>query len=347
MIDKKLLNFAKEYCAERNVKMLYLSHFGSKLYGTNTENSDIDLKGIFLPNEEDLLLGKLEKFSAYSTGNNGSKNSKDDIDLEMWSLHNFLRMVQKGETAALDLLFSFNTNVELFCDNSICSLFTNYDKLFNPLSAKAFTGYALSQANKYSIKGSRLSVLENVYNYVNNLNDEMVSQTSDDRLSKILNDLYEQCGEGNYCKKVIIKDGPNGEPCNGLQLLGKEHHEHITLREFKQRIDVAYSKYGKRAHKAKNDNGKDWKALSHAYRALVEMKELLLNGRISFPLNKASEILEIKLGKMDWDNVDELIANGLKEVDELIEQIENEKLPLKANYNENFKNELILSFYKK
>ena len=33
--------------------------FGSHLYGTTNENSDTDLKGVFLPNKRDILLGRI------------------------------------------------------------------------------------------------------------------------------------------------------------------------------------------------------------------------------------------------------------------------------------------------
>ena len=33
--------------------------FGSTLYGTRTEDSDDDIKGIFLPTKKDILLGKI------------------------------------------------------------------------------------------------------------------------------------------------------------------------------------------------------------------------------------------------------------------------------------------------
>ena len=35
--------------------------FGSHLYGTDTENSDVDYKGVFLPSKEDILLGRIQK----------------------------------------------------------------------------------------------------------------------------------------------------------------------------------------------------------------------------------------------------------------------------------------------
>src|SRR6056297_3686368 len=85
-------------------KLIYLSEFGSSLYGTNSENSDIDYKGIFLPNKRELLLGKKMKSYTYSSGNDKGKNTKNDVDIQLWSLHYFIELLSKGETGAIDLL---------------------------------------------------------------------------------------------------------------------------------------------------------------------------------------------------------------------------------------------------
>jgi len=45
------LKTVKKLCNDNNVKPLYISYFGSKLYGTNNEKSDTDFKGIFLPSK--------------------------------------------------------------------------------------------------------------------------------------------------------------------------------------------------------------------------------------------------------------------------------------------------------
>ena len=42
-------------------RLIYLSLYGSNLYGTALPTSDTDYRGIFIPSMEDLLLGKAEK----------------------------------------------------------------------------------------------------------------------------------------------------------------------------------------------------------------------------------------------------------------------------------------------
>ena len=54
--------------------------FGAHLYGTATADSDVDYKGIFMPTKEEVLLGRIPKSHSHSTGQDESRNTKNDID---------------------------------------------------------------------------------------------------------------------------------------------------------------------------------------------------------------------------------------------------------------------------
>ena len=161
------LHKAKELCERAEVKLLYLCKFGSHLYGINTEDSDLDLKGIFLPSERQCLLGKISKSINYSSCSKDAKNVRNDIDIQLWSLQYFLQLVQKGETNAIDLLYSATyPEMVLYETSSIKSIFHNHDKLYNVKDCNAYFGYALGQAKKYGIKGSRLHKIKEVYKHI-------------------------------------------------------------------------------------------------------------------------------------------------------------------------------------
>lgn len=329
------------FCKEKNVKLLYLTEFGSHLYGTYSDSSDYDYKGIFLPSKDDLLLGNLPSFPAFSTGNSHSKNTKEDVDVELWSLHKFINLVKQGDTGALDLLYSFwKKDSVVFCDDSIVELFENHMKLFNPYAVKAFIGFAVSQANRYSIKGSRLAVLNSVVDYVNNLPEEYFDLTDGKKLEFIFDDLIEKTSKGNLCCKVDSL-GPNKQNVIALQLLGKIHHTDTHLQNFRNRILDAKKSYGGRSEIAAQMSGADFKALSHAYRAVIEMKHLLEYNKIIFPLPEAEDIKKIKYGNMEKDDVDNLISSSIEEVENMLE-IEKGK---ENRIDNNWINEFILSFY--
>lgn len=108
--SKKLaLQKAKELVQEVNGKLLYLTVFGSTLYGTSKSGkSDLDIKGIYIPSQESILLQKEQHCLSFTTGNSVTKNTEHDIDIQIWSIQKWLlQLLPEGNTNALDLLFSF------------------------------------------------------------------------------------------------------------------------------------------------------------------------------------------------------------------------------------------------
>ena len=53
--------------------------FGSHLYGTNTPNSDTDMKGIFMPEANQILLGNIPKCMNFNTKKNSSEKNSPEI----------------------------------------------------------------------------------------------------------------------------------------------------------------------------------------------------------------------------------------------------------------------------
>lgn len=94
-----------------HLDILVKMKFGSHLYGTATSESDVDYKGVFLPSKEDILLGNIPKNYSFSTKVNGSKNNPDDIDVELYSLHYFIKLACEGQTVALDMLHALETMI--------------------------------------------------------------------------------------------------------------------------------------------------------------------------------------------------------------------------------------------
>ena len=80
----------------QELDILFLCKFGSHLYGTATESSDTDIKGIFLPTKEQCFLNKIPKAITYnSKKDNSGKNTAEDIDIEVYSLHYYLELLKR------------------------------------------------------------------------------------------------------------------------------------------------------------------------------------------------------------------------------------------------------------
>lgn len=258
--------------------------FGSHLYGTSSEHSDKDFKGIFIPNKKDILLGRIpHQYSIKRNKGEGEKNTSDDIDEEIFSLHEFIKLSCEGQTVALDMLHVPENMI--ICKNEIWDkIVKNRDKFYTK-NLHAFIGYAQRQAAKYGIKGSRLDAAKYFY-------DLLTSKDSNLKLK----DIWDEIEIGEHIK--FIETNQNG--VRQVMVCGKIFQETSYIEYLIPIIKNFCDNYGERARLAASNEGIDWKAISHAVRAALEIKELLTEKTITFPLKEANLVKKIKYGKMDY-----------------------------------------------
>lgn len=333
MIDVKQL--VEDFQIVNDVEVVYLIKNGSQLYGTNSEDSDTDYIGLFVPSTTTVLLKKDPEHLVVTTGLANSKNSSEDIDIQLWSIYKFLNLVKKGETGALDLLFSLKAKhkdeITIIDKPSFTDILLEYFDKFKSKDLRAFVGYCLGQAKKYNIKGARYSELQTFLTSFKKLH-YFTDQTLDTLEVNIKNII----AVGNYKYiKMTYAQGPKRQGNNYiwyLEILGRKHALNITISEFLNRMDRMLSSFGARTLAAAD--GVDNKALSHATRVILECEELLRTGHITFPLKDREFIKEIKYNK-DLVNSRELNLEGLMQflehkLDEVNQLLEDSVLPDKV-----------------
>ncbi|MDE6734154.1 MAG: nucleotidyltransferase domain-containing protein [Desulfovibrio sp.] len=331
MTDRKLkiLEAARSLCARAGSRLLYLSLFGSELYGTSTGSSDTDVRGIFLPSLESLILKKDRKSLHFSTGDNTHRNSGDDIDIDLWALGYWTRdLLPAGDTGALDLLFSVShADCVIFRDPLLDPVFENPLKFLDLANNKAYAQYSLSQAKKYGIKGSRLGAIKAVRQWLE-------STGAEGKLGPHIPSIVADCGHESYCFAKDVEGAP------ALVLCGKVHLGGTRVEEFRSRVCRDMDKYGSRAKDAERNQNIDFKALSHALRALDQMEELLLTGKIRFPLATREKLMAIKRGDVPWAELEGAILARLAEIDGL-----HDSLAKHAPFDADFAEKFLLSCY--
>ena len=214
--------------------------FGAHLYGTATPDSDVDFKGVFLPAKEDLLLGRVPKSHNYSTGKDESRNTKNDIDVELYSLHYFLKLACDGQTVAMDML---HAPENMILQNSIIweTILTNKQKFYTK-NLKSFIDYARRQASKYGIKGSRINAALQVL--------EILKKEDP---SKKMREVWNQLPRVEHCYDVA--PDPNG--MRQYQVCGKSFQESATIGYVIPILEKFYNDYGHRAKLAAENKNFD------------------------------------------------------------------------------------------
>lgn len=329
------------------MKELYTTEFGSRLYGTSTPTSDTDLKTVFLPPLEKLLLGKGVKNIAQSTGSDHHKNSANDIDHEYIPLQVLAKDFVAGQTYAVELVFSVlnpTHEAKTIHDPDFVQFCEELSTKFLTSNVKAMIGYAMGQTHKYGVKGTRLAsvrkfraVLSEAFKFMFDIELITLSVTppNAERIKAMrLSELWLP-GSPGYMRlvgrvtaesdKYILNttyEGPNDTrpPC--ISVIEKLFPLEITLAEAMKRADNMLDAYGSRASEAENNNGVDWKAVSHAMRICYEVIDVLESHHLSFPFDteRVQLLLSIKRGELPWLEVSDMLSVVMDNVDVAKEQ---------------------------
>ena len=361
-------------------KLIYLSQYGSHLYGLNTENSDLDFRGVYIPNLEDIILGKaqdeinteleveVECYEEIDKVVNGFplkgavKAKKVKVDVKIFSLQKFIKLCSKADTNALDLLFSLdNDDVEqyVYSDTKINDdgrTSTSYipfwyvlyhkDKLINTDKLESPITYAFKQATKYSIKGERRQVMLDLLKHVNTYLF-LDTTPANVPLSKFMTDFIYEDGtpiinqyiDGKHVKIDVLDN--KGKEEKYLYVCGVQHQFNLELKRFAQRLEEKINKEYTSQRTIDASDGNDWKALSHSIRILLEVKQLLEDGTITFPCIENRFLLRIKQGKISREVIDEFFN---KELSNILEKVQSNQLNWK--YDEEFWNKFIIKCVK-
>lgn len=266
--------------------------FGSKLYGTDTKESDTDYKSVFMPTPLEILTGKIPKSITMSTGKNDSRNVAEDVDHESFSLQYFMELLYQGQTVALDMLHGDKEDITTPTWEELKS----NRKSFYTKNMRSFVGYARKQAAKYGVKGSRLDAAREALAFLITKGDRTIGDLwVDDEL---------WTGEHTHLHTDWVPEEtpPNAstsywEVCGKKMTFGgKASHYVPMLKKF-------YENYGGRAQLAAENKGVDWKALSHALRVAYQTRAILEGRSYQYPLLENSFLKAVKAGVYDYNTV--------------------------------------------
>lgn len=133
-------------------RTIILAPTGSYAYGTNTEESDRDYKGVCIP-PIDYYLG-LESFNEYNnSGGKNFKNTKDDVDVNIIHINKFVKDAIQGVPNNIEILF---VRPEDYIKVTPLGqkLIDNRHLFLSKQIQKKFGGYAYSQLMKLKQKKS-------------------------------------------------------------------------------------------------------------------------------------------------------------------------------------------------
>jgi len=290
--------------------------FGSHLYGTSTPESDLDFKGIYMPSEWDMFLGRVKKSISENTKTSqveGDKNTAEDVDREFYSLQYFVKLACEGQTVALDMLHAPDDCI--ITTSVIWEELVAHRKQFYTRNLSAFVGYAQKQAAKYGIKGSRLNDVQKVIDFLDREPVRFNITGEAHRLGR----WWEELPDGEHISKTGKCYDRNDHLHPAVyEVCGKKIQETASVDYALDILKRYHKQYGERAKKAARSEGVDWKAMSHALRAAYQVEEILTEDGITFPLKMAGYLKIVKAGIFDYPSVAEELEEQIAKVKKLV-----------------------------
>jgi hypothetical protein len=293
--------------------VMFIVEYGSRLYGTNTPTSDTDLKAIFLPNIDDVLLGKRMSSTKLRVDGNGVKITDDrapmpanGVETEFIPFQTFARDFVQGQTYAVEVAFAIlnqgpsaptpTCELEFRLVQDLVSQFANAE-------VYSMVSFAQKQTFDYVRRGERLNEALKVQSA---LRDALLMFFGDAKMPR----LDSQFTDGQVVLDWIAEETglPTSVSVNNnrsqrtLELNGRSYLESTRLDHIVEQVDKLVDKYGERTTQAA-ETVVDFKSLSHAFRVYQQSIELLETGKITFPRPNAAELLIIKQGRADLDAV--------------------------------------------
>lgn len=278
---------------------------GSHLYGLNTENSDEDYVGIFLPPKEYILgLQVVEQIDlSIKDKHDNGRNTKDAVDRKFYEFRRFCNLALQGNPNIIELLFTSEENIVYI--NKLGKLLLDNKHLF--VSRKIipkFLGYAESQKRKLLVKTENMIGLIEGLKYLQELKERGFEKST----------LPEFIGDTEFDK--WFKENPNKLHFNlGAYTLNRN----ITIKRGIKWVEDFILKGSNRLENVKNA-GWEYKSGSHLLRLLYQTIELCETGDLKFPLNKRRILLNVKKGEVSYDEFNRLVEEAelkLREVKEL------------------------------
>jgi hypothetical protein len=302
--------------------VMFMVEYGSRLYGTNTASSDTDLKAIFLPDIDDVLLGKRMSSTKARFDAAGVKITDDNqpmpangVETEFIPFQTFVRDFVQGQTYAVEVAFAIlnqgpsaptpTCELEFRLVQDLVSQFANAE-------VYSMVSFAQKQTFDYVRRGERLNEALKVQKALRETLLLFATDPKMPRLDSTFSDgtvvLDYIAAETELPTSVSVN---NNKEQRTLELNGRSYLWSTRLDHIVEQVDKLVDKYGERTTQAA-ETVVDFKSLSHAVRVYQQSIELLETGKITFPRPNAAELLVIKQGRADLDAV-KLELNRLDE----------------------------------
>lgn len=273
---------------------------GSKLYGLDGPESDLDLKAIFVPSIHELILRR-------AAHNVHTVDRDAKTEYESFSLQSFLQNCVSGQDISIVMLHA--TGDKILQDSVTFKFLRENRRGFYTKRMLGSLGYAKSQAMKYSLRASRMNSVKRAIDKLQELVNRGILKVAQ---------AWDELPEDTYLIKTTQEDSREVDK-RVWEVSGKGVTSNTNPVYALSFLTELYSKYGDRVKVAANMDLMDYKSLSHVFRVAYQLLHIYKDGDFEFPLPESEFIKSVKYGKSNFlkDDLDYKLNSLISEVEEL------------------------------
>lgn len=283
-------------------KIILLTLGGSYAYGTNVEGSDVDVRGIALRTQEEILLGKdFEQFI------------DEDTDTVIYSFDKMCKLLAAANPNTIEILGVREEDI-LYIDPVGKELLEKKEMFLSKRVIQTFAGYANAQLHRLknrSVRGvdqkeREEHILESIKNASETIKERYKDSSDSIRL---------------YIDEAVNEDMET-------EIFMDVNMKHYPLRDYKDywselnSIVKSYKKIGKRNNSAYN-RGKITKHAMHLLRLQMQLIDILEKGEIKTYRPERDFLLRIRNGLFfDGDRPKEEFFEYVEKLEKRINRLE-------------------------
>lgn len=306
---------------EEDILLLFLA--GSHMFSLTTNNSDIDIKGVIKTKENIFHKTNIKK---------NIKNNNDDIDLEILNKEDFYKNLEKSSVIPVEIFFYLkNNNNKFIKSNPIFKkeLLTKYKNY--KFSIQHFIEVALKNYNRLKLIKKKQIEFDKINLFINKL-----IKFNEFRFHDNINHVENFIKENNFSYLTLNKDKKN--TYLEIRSLNKDSKKIGKINKIVLNRKVKPLLEDLKKEDLKYNNFREIltedKILSTTLRLLYEAEELLKSNNLSFPNKNYKELLEIKLGNYNKEEIYNKIKIKIKLLEkEIINNKDNEMFYLNYSIN--------------
>lgn len=293
---------------QARTRAVFQLKYGSSLYGTTTPTSDVDWKVVFLPQFDGLMRNdRISNMKQRPVGlHSTDKMLPGEDETEYVPLQVFLNDFFAGQTYAVEVAFAMLGDMgEVYSpyESRVKSMLTDLVSKFLHNDLKGMIGYAVGQATKYGMKTQRYLQAKALLDMVNAEFDSAGElreyRLTTERLRDRPELLAALLSTGNCTYAAPSVENGNQE---FLVLPNKKSFPYgVKWNYFVDNLTGILKEYGNRVKTSLD--GEDWKALMHALRISQQVAELHMFGSMKFPRSNREELLSVRRGEVDKEEV--------------------------------------------